>query len=252
MLATERVNWRVGGMDIISDVDLEVREGEFLSVIGPNGAGKSTLIGLLSGTIRPTAGAVRLRDRDVTRWSPARRARLGLGRTFQTSSLFPALTVLENCRISAQAALGHSLSLLRRPHPDDEASRRGMRMLEQVGLADRANRPVAALSHGDKRKLEIAVVLSADPAVVLLDEPTAGVSAEDVDGLIEVVRRLHADGRTIVMVEHHLDLVRDLSDRVAVMHQGRMLICDVLDRVLADAEVRRAYLGDEIAMGGAA
>lgn len=252
MLATERASWRIGGMDIISDVDLEVREGEFLSVIGPNGAGKSTLIGLLSGTVRPTSGSVRLRGRDVTHWSPARRAGLGLGRTFQTSSLFPALTVRENCRISAQAALGHSLSLLRRPRPGDEATQRGMRMLEQVGLADRADRLVGALSHGDKRKLEIAVVLSADPAVVLLDEPTAGVSAEDVDDLIEVVRRLHADGRTIVMVEHHLDLVRDLSDRVAVMHQGRLLICDVLDRVLADAEVRRAYLGDEIAMGGAA
>jgi branched-chain amino acid transport system ATP-binding protein len=245
VLATRGLTWRVGGFTIVSDVDLQVRAGEFLSVIGPNGAGKSTLINLLSGVHRPTAGTVTLAGRDVTRTRPADRVRLGLGRTFQTSSLFPGLSVLENARLAVQARLGGSLAPWRRPGPRDRATRRAGEVLEQVGLASRAPDLVAGLPHGDKRKLEIAVVLCGDPQVLLLDEPTAGVSAEEVEPLVAVVREVHAAGRTVVMVEHHMDLVVGLSDRIAVLHRGRLLRCDDPQAVMADARVREAYLGSE-------
>jgi branched-chain amino acid transport system ATP-binding protein len=245
VLATRGLTWRVGGFTIVSDVDLQVRAGEFLSVIGPNGAGKSTLINLLSGVHRPTAGTVTLAGRDVTRTRPADRVRLGLGRTFQTSSLFPGLSVLENARLAVQARLGGSLAPWRRPGPRDRATRRAGEVLEHVGLASRAPDLVAGLPHGDKRKLEIAVVLCGDPQVLLLDEPTAGVSAEEVEPLVGVVRDVHAAGRTVVMVEHHMDLVVGLSDRIAVLHRGRLLRCDDPQAVMADAGVREAYLGSE-------
>jgi branched-chain amino acid transport system ATP-binding protein len=245
VLETRGLTWRVGGFTIVSDVDLQVRAGEFLSVIGPNGAGKSTLINLLSGVHRPTAGTVTLAGRDVTRTRPADRVRLGLGRTFQTSSLFLGLSVLENARLAVQARLGGSLAPWRRPGPRDRATRRAGEVLEQVGLASRAPDLVAGLPHGDKRKLEIAVVLCGDPQVLLLDEPTAGVSAEEVEPLVAVVREVHAAGRTVVMVEHHMDLVVGLSDRIAVLHRGRLLRCDDPQAVMADAGVREAYLGSE-------
>lgn len=243
VLRTSGLTWRVGGFTIVEDVDLAVAEGEFLSVIGPNGAGKSTLINLLSGTAVPVAGRIELLGADVTRARPAARVRRGLGRTFQTSSLFPGLTVLENARLAAQARQGGSLALWRRPVRGDAATRTALQRLAEVGLAARADDLVTGLPHGDKRKLEIAIVLCGDPAVLLLDEPTAGVSAEEVQPLVDVVRQVHAAGRTVVMVEHHMELVTGLSDRIAVMHRGRLLICDVPPVVMADPTVREAYLG---------
>ena len=243
VLRTTGLTWRVGGFTIVEDVAVDVRDGEFLSIIGPNGAGKSTVINLLSGVYTPTAGSIEYEGRDVTRLRPARRTRLGIGRTFQTSSLFEGLTVLENARLAAQAAAGHSMSLLRRPRRDDDATGRAREVLGQVGLADRAAHPVADLNHGDKRKLEIAVVLCGDARVLLLDEPTAGVSVEDVQPLVDVVRDVHDAGRTVVMVEHRMDLVTNVSDRIAVMHNGRLLTCDVPEAVMANQTVQDAYLG---------
>jgi branched-chain amino acid transport system ATP-binding protein len=243
VLRTAGLGWRVGGATIVDGVTLEVREGELLSVIGPNGAGKSTLINLLSGTVRPTAGTVELHGEDVTRMRPAGRARRGLGRSFQTSSLFPGLTVLENARLAAQAAIGGSSALWRRPKPGDAATSRAAQRLAEIGLADRAGDLVSSLSHGDKRKLEIAVLLCGDPDVLLLDEPTAGVSAEEVAPLVDVVRGVHERGRTVVMVEHRIELVLDVSDRIAVVHHGELLVCDTPDAVMANPVVQEAYLG---------
>jgi branched-chain amino acid transport system ATP-binding protein len=243
VLRTTGLGWRVGGATIVTGVTLEVRTGELLSVIGPNGAGKSTLINLLSGVVRPSEGAVELHGVDVTRMRPAARARRGLGRSFQTTSLFPALSVLENARLAAQAALGGSAALWRRPARGDDATARAWRHLDEVGLGDRAGEPVAQLAHGDKRKLEIAVLLCGDPSVLLLDEPTAGVSAEEVAGLVDAVRGVHARGRTVVMVEHRMELVLDVSDRIAVMHHGELLVCDTPGAVMANPVVQQAYLG---------
>lgn len=243
ILRTSGVTWRVGGFTIVKDVDLAVRRGEFLSIIGPNGAGKSTLVNLLSGVHRPSAGTIHLDGHDVTRMRPAHRVRRGLGRTFQTSSLFPALTVLENARLAAQAATGGSMNLLRSPSRSDAATGRALEHLTEVGLDGRTGVRVADLPYGDKRKLEIAVVLCGGPQVLLLDEPTAGVSAEDVDSLVEVVRAVHAAGRTVVMVEHRMDLVLEASDRVAVLQDGEVLVCDVPQAVMSDPRVQDAYLG---------
>ena len=239
------LQWGVGGLVIIDDVSLDVAEGEFLSVIGPNGAGKTSLINLISGVHRPTGGTIEVRGRDVTGLRPAARVGLGIGRTFQASSLFPLLTVHENVRIAAQAALGGSLHLLRRPRPGDDAHKITADVLDRVGLADRADTRAGSLSHGDKRKVELAMVLAAEPAVLLLDEPTAGVSVEETEPLVNLIREVHREGKTVVMVEHRMEFVVDVSDRIAVMHRGQILTVGSPEAVMADQTVRTAYLGEE-------
>jgi branched-chain amino acid transport system ATP-binding protein len=243
ILAVRGLSLSIGGAAILDGIDLDVAPGELLGVIGPNGAGKTTLFNLLSGIVRPTAGTVRLAGRDVTARSVTERARAGLGRSFQTSTLFGELTALENVRIAAQARLGRGMSVLVRPHATDEATAAARAMLAEVGLADRAGVRVASLAHGEQRKVEIAMLLALDPAVILLDEPMAGVATGDVAGLVELVRRVHGQGRTVLMVEHHLDVVLELADRIAVLHHGRLLACASPAEVMADPAVQDAYLG---------
>lgn len=246
VLDVEHLTLGIGGARITDDVTLAVAEGEMLGVIGPNGAGKTTLFNLISGILLPTAGRVRLAGRDVTTAPIHERARAGLGRTFQTSSLFPGLTAIENVRLAAQAALGGSLSPWRFPRRADAATRLSRERLDEVGLAHHSDTIAGVLSHGDKRKLEIAMLLATDPRVILLDEPMAGVASGDVAGLTEVIRNVHRSGRTVLMVEHHLDVVLGLVDRVAVMHHGTLLACDVPEAVMADPAVQAAYLGDPL------
>ncbi len=244
-LEVRGLSLRIGGARILQDVDLAVGRGELVGVIGPNGAGKTTLFNLVSGLLRPTAGQVLLEGRDVTATPVAARARAGLGRTFQTSSLFPALSVLENVRLASQGRLGGALSVLRFPRAADAATTDAAAHLTTVGLAHRAHATAGGLSHGDKRKLEIAVLLATNPSVVLLDEPMAGVATADVAGLVEVIRTLHREsGCTVLMVEHHLEVVLGLADRVAVMHHGELLACDTPEAIMADPTVQSAYLGD--------
>ena len=246
ILATRDLGLTIGGAEIVAGVTLEVPEGEFLGIIGPNGAGKTTLFNLLSGLSSPTAGAVELDGRDMTGASPFLRARAGLGRTFQTSSVFAALPVLENVRLAAQAALGGSLEIWRRAAGGARALARARADLELVGLSARAADPAGLLSHGDKRKLELAMVLASDARVIMLDEPMAGVSMEDVPGLVEVIRTIHSGGKTVLMVEHHMEVVTGLAERVAVMHHGRLLAADTPAAVMANETVQRAYIGDSL------
>ncbi len=246
VLETEHLTLDIGGARIIDDVTLAVPEGEMLGVIGPNGAGKTTLFNLVSGILIPTAGSVRLAGQDVTSSPIHHRARAGLGRTFQTSSLFPGLTAEENVRLAAQAALGGSLLPWAFPRRGDAATDVAHDRLVEVGLAHHAQTTAGVLSHGDKRKLEIAMLLATDPRVILLDEPMAGVASGDVAGLTDVIRQVHRSGRTVLMVEHHLDVVLGLVDRVAVMHHGTLLACDVPEAVMADAAVQAAYLGEPL------
>ena len=245
VLDIEHLSLQIGGARILEDVTLQVAEGEMLGVIGPNGAGKTTLFNLVSGVIAPTSGTIRLSGRDVTREQIHRRARAGLGRPFQTSSLFSGLSALENVRLAAQVELGGSLSIVRFPHRGDRASTIAMERLEEVGLAHHAGTDAGVLSHGDKRKLEIAMLLATDPKLILLDEPMAGVASGDVPGLVEVIRGLHkGSGRTVLMVEHHIDVVLGLVDNVAVMHHGQLLAHDTPEAVMANPAVQGAYLGD--------
>jgi branched-chain amino acid transport system ATP-binding protein len=247
ILATRDLGLDIGGARIVAGVSLEVREGELVGIIGPNGAGKTTLFNLLSGTIRPTTGRVELDGKDVTHEPPHRRTQAGLGRTFQVSSVFPLLSVGENVRLAAEARIGGSLSIVRRAARFRPALDRAAAALGKVGLGDRAAWPAGMLSHGDKRKLEIAMLLAGEPRVILLDEPMAGVSVEDVDGLVDVIRSVHEDeGRTVLLVEHRMEVVVGLAQRIAVMHHGSLLAFDTPDRVMADETVQTAYLGEPL------
>ncbi|GAB3020563.1 ABC transporter ATP-binding protein [Nocardioides flavus (ex Wang et al. 2016)] len=246
VMRTSGLGFAVGGVRIVSDVDLDVRQGEFLAVIGPNGAGKTTLFNLLTGLYRPTSGSIELAGDDVTRLTPAQRARRGMARSFQVTSLFTHLSVLENVRLAARAHLGGSARLLGRIGRGDEAVRRAEEALETVGLADRATETAANLSHGNKRKLDLAIAIAGEPRVLLLDEPTAGMGADDLPPVIDLIGRIHARGTTIVMVEHRMDLILGLADRIAVMHHGSLLACDEPDTVMADPTVQTAYLGEPL------
>jgi branched-chain amino acid transport system ATP-binding protein len=242
-LAVEKVSWHAGAVPIITDVTLRVAPGELVALIGPNGAGKTSLFNVVSGIYRPSAGRVLLGGAEVTRLAPYRRARLGLGRTFQTSAVFGSLSVRENVALAVQAARGGSM----RPWPrrsDRSVVDAAGEILRKVSLAPA--KVAGELAHGEKRKLEIALLLATAPKMLLLDEPMAGVSAEEVPALAEVIRGLTADGRGVLMVEHHMEVVLDLADRVAVMHHGTLLACDSPAAVMADATVQEAYVGEAL------
>ena len=246
VLRLEHVGLSIGGARILNDVSLDVPAGEMLGVIGPNGAGKTTLFNVISGVVRPTEGTVRLDGRDVTHEPIHRRSGAGLGRTFQTSSLFPGLTVVENVRLAAQAHAGGATSVFSTPRRSDAATRRALDALAEVGLDHRADAVSSGLAHGEKRKLEIAMLIAMDPKVVLLDEPMAGVGSGDVPAITEVIRNLHHGGRTVLMVEHHMEVVLGLVDRVAVMHHGELLAVDTPEAVMANPTVQSAYLGEAV------
>jgi branched-chain amino acid transport system ATP-binding protein len=247
ILATRGLGLDIGGAHIVADVSLEVREGELVGIIGPNGAGKTTLFNLFSGLMQPTAGRVEIDGRDVTDQPPFARTRAGLGRTFQISSVFPLLSVHENVRLAAEAAMGGTLRLWRRAARFRPALERADWAIERVGLEDRSVWPAGLLAHGDKRKLELAMVLAGEPRVILLDEPMAGVSHEDVAGLVELVRSVHRDeGKTVLLVEHRMEVVVGLAERIAVMHHGALLAFDTPEVVMNDETVQTAYLGEPL------
>ena len=247
ILATRSLGLDIGGATIVADVSLEVNERELLGIIGPNGAGKTSLFNLLSGIYRPTSGSIELDGREITRDRPYRRTRLGLGRTFQVSNVFPLLSVLENVRLAAEARIGGTLRIWRRASWVRDAVERARWALGRVGLGARSASTAGQLAHGDKRKLELAMLLAGDPRVILLDEPMAGVSAEDVPELVELVRSVNREeGKTVLMVEHHMEVVTGLAERIAVMHHGALLACDVPQAIMQNATVRAAYLGEPL------
>jgi branched-chain amino acid transport system ATP-binding protein len=247
ILATRNLGLDIGGATIVADVGLEVREGEFLGIIGPNGAGKTSLFNLLSGLYRPTKGTIELAGREITNDPPYKRTQAGLGRTFQISSVFPRLTSHENVRLAAEARLGGAMRVWRAASRVRAAVERADWGLDRVGLGARKLTLAGSLSHGDKRKLELAMLLAADPEVVLLDEPMAGVSVEEIPGLVEVIRTVQVEeGKTVLMVEHHIAVVTGVAERIAVMHHGRLLAVDTTDRIMQNEEVQAAYLGEPL------
>jgi len=247
ILATRNLGLDIGGARIVVDVSLEVAEGELLGIIGPNGAGNTSLFNLLSGIYRPTAGSIELAGRDITSQPTFHRTREGLGRTFQVSSVFPLLTVQENARLAAESALGGTLRLWRRATRVKPALARANAALERVGLTPYALTRAGSLAHGDKRRLEIAMLLAADKPVLMLDEPMAGLSAEHVPQLVELIRAIHQEEqKTVLMVEHHMDVVTGLAQRIAVMHHGALLACDTPAAIMANPTVQSAYLGEEL------
>jgi branched-chain amino acid transport system ATP-binding protein len=245
ILRTEHVSRSFGGLQAVRDVSIQIERGAFHSIIGPNGAGKTTLFNMLSGALRPTAGQVYLRERDITGMPLHRVAHLGVGRAYQITSLFPNLSVLENVRLAAQAKGGDSFKLWRASSSLRRYLERAEQVIGLVGLAGREQALASTLAHGDKRKLELALLLAGDPELLLLDEPTAGMASSQVPELIAIVEQLRRSGeRTIVLVEHRMDVVMAVSDRITVMHQGAVLAEGGPREIAADARVQQAYLGE--------
>ncbi|WP_344649176.1 ABC transporter ATP-binding protein [Cryptosporangium japonicum] len=230
------------GFRAVDAVDLEVSEGSVHALVGPNGAGKTTLFNLLTGFLPPTSGSITVFDEDVTGRPPERVARRGVARSFQITSLFETLTSREHVEL---ALAGRTREGFRFWRSEKLLARRRTRvdeLLDQVGLAALADKPVGLLAYGRKRALELSLVLALEPRVMLLDEPTAGMGTEDVDRTIELVRRI-ATGRTVVFVDHNMHVVGSLADRVTVLQQGRVLAEGGYDEVRADVRVITAYLG---------
>jgi branched-chain amino acid transport system ATP-binding protein len=246
-LSVTGVRLDIGGARILDDISFEVAPAELMAVIGPNGAGKTTLLNVLTGTQPPSRGRIDLLGLDVTVLSPARRAKIGLGRTFQTSYLFGALSVVENVRLAVQATDQGGLKAWRRTSSRERTWREAVGCLERVGLQDKSRQPATALSHGDRRKLELAMVLAGNAKVVLLDEPMAGVNVEDVDDLVMLIADVQKENNaTVVLVEHHIDVVMKLAHRIAVMHHGALLAYGEPSVIVADQNVRDAYLGEAL------
>jgi branched-chain amino acid transport system ATP-binding protein len=245
IMRVEQVSRWFGGLQAVREASLTIEQGAFHSIIGPNGAGKTTLFNMMSGAIRPSSGQIFFRERDITGLPLHRVAQLGIGRAYQITSLFPGLTVLENVRLAAQARGGDSLKLWRHSAALRGYLDRAEEVIALVGLAGREQTIASALAHGDKRKLELALLLAGDPELLLLDEPTAGMAAEQVPELMEIIRRVRQQGeRTIVLVEHRMDVVMAISDRITVMHHGAVLAEGTPREIAADQRVQQAYLGE--------
>jgi len=246
ILETRELTFGFGGNVVTDHVSLSVREGEFLSIIGPNGAGKTTFFNVVTGLYRPSHGRIFYRGQDITSKNAAERARRGIARSFQLTNLFPGLSATENVRLAAQAQSHHSYQLLRSFGAYRRDRERAEAMLDLVGLTRHSASSAASLSHGDKRKLELAMVLAMEPQLLLLDEPTSGVSAEDVPDMVTLIARIRETQRTtVMMVEHKMGVVLQLSDRIAVLHQGKLLALDTPDGIRGNELVQSAYLGTE-------
>ena len=244
-LSTSDLSLTIGGAMILDGITLSIRENETFGIIGPNGAGKTSFFNLLSGLRKPTRGNIHLGETDITAFPPHKRANLGIARTFQTSSIFVNLTLLENARIAAQATLGHSMNTTRNAYKYPAALSLAKDCLDQVGLSKQSLHIAGALSHGDKRRLEIAIVLASQAKIVLLDEPMAGMSVENVPALVEIIRSLATvHKKTVLIVEHHMEVILGLADRLAVLNYGELLICDTPEKVIANPIVQSAYLGE--------
>jgi branched-chain amino acid transport system ATP-binding protein len=236
------VGRRYGELHAVSDVSLAVEAGTRHALIGPNGAGKSTLFGLISGTIRCTGGRIRLDGRDVTRLGPHRRTRLGLGRTFQHSSLFDGMSARENVAVAVQRTLGHARQALLPAGRFRDVDARCEELLAAVGLADRGGEETASLSYGHRRQLEVALALATEPKVLLLDEPTAGMSRHEAAGFMELIGAL-PPSLTIMIVEHDMEIVFGLATRIAVLDAGRLIADGTPDEIRGSTVVQEAYLG---------
>jgi branched-chain amino acid transport system ATP-binding protein len=242
VLRGREITRRWGGVVAVNGVSIELVRGEVHAVIGTNGAGKSTLINVLSGEIPASSGAVELLGRDVTRWTQPRRARAGLGRSYQRSTIFPQFSVFENCRLAAQARHQRPWQWWSDAARCDVSGTAARKAAARAGLAAALEREAGLLSHGEKRQLEIAMCLATDPQVLLLDEPLAGMGAEESESMLALVETLR-DGHAILLVEHDMGAVFRIADRITVMVDGAVIASGEPRAVRANAEVQSAYLG---------
>ena len=243
IVATQGLSRRFGGLMAVNDVAIELHRGRLHALLGPNGAGKTTLINLLSGDLRASSGSIRYKGEDITRYSPDRRSRIGIGRSYQKTNIFPAFTAFENCRLAAQSRLPRALHVLADALGSEPVCAAARRALEATGLGTSGERVASTLSHGDQRQLEIAMVLATAPEILLLDEPTAGMGAEEAARMVELLKKL-APSHAILLVEHDMDAVFAVADVITVMVNGQVLESGEPAQIRGSAAVRQAYLGD--------
>ena len=243
LLRGKNLTRRWGGLVAVNNVSIDLARGSVHAVIGTNGAGKSTLINLLSGEFPPSSGEVELLGQDISQWPQPRRARAGLGRSYQRNTIYPSFTVLENCRLSAQAQHQQAWAFWRSAETDPVTQQIGHEAAVRVGLGDVLHRQAGYLSHGQKRQLEIAMCLATAPQVLLLDEPLAGMGAEETERMLTLLKELKHD-HAILLVEHDMDAVFRIADCITVMVNGNVIASGTPDEVRNNPDVRSAYLGD--------
>jgi branched-chain amino acid transport system ATP-binding protein len=242
LLKGRDITRRWGGLVAVNKVSLDLQRGQVHAVIGTNGAGKSTLINILSGETPPSEGSVELLGHDVTHWSQPKRAQARLGRSYQRNTIYPTFTVLENCRLAAQARTPKPWHWWQNAQRCEASTGAARKAAQRAGLDDVVDRQAGSLSHGQKRQLEIAMCLATDPEVLLLDEPLAGMGAEETDRMLQLLAELKP-GHAILLVEHDMDAVFRIADRITVMVNGSVIASDVPERIRSNAQVQAAYLG---------
>jgi branched-chain amino acid transport system ATP-binding protein len=232
-----------GGLDVLFDVRLEVKEGERHALIGPNGAGKTTLFNVITGTYKPTSGEVFFKGKEITGFKPHQLVRLGMGRSFQITSTFTWLTAFQNIRMGILSRRGIRFNLFRKLDKMRDVTEETDRVLKRINLDGERNIPASMLSYGKHRSLEISMALATDPDLVMLDEPTAGMSKDETHHAVELIRKI-TEGKTVVIIEHDMDVVFSLADRITVLHLGRLLATGTPDEVRENQDVKDAYLGE--------
>lgn len=247
LLKTDALTVRFGGHVAVDAVTCSFAAGELTAIVGPNGAGKTTYFNLISGQIPASGGTVTLKGQDITRLSVAERCRLGLGRAFQLTNLFPNLSVLENLRLVIQSQQHKGFGLFSMADSHAALTNEACAILERVRLASQQHQLVSELSHGDQRKLEVAMLIGLDPLVYMFDEPTAGMSVDEAPVILDLIAEIKADtSRTVLLVEHKLDVIRTLADRIIVLHNGALAADGPPAEVMASAVVQEAYMGKEL------
>ncbi len=244
LLQVSELKKSFGGVNATDNVNLDVIKGELHAIIGPNGAGKTTLISQLSGALKPDGGAVTFDGHDITGQPAHARARFGITRSFQITSLLMQMSALDNVALAVQACDGHSFRFIKPARKIDHIQQQAKQALQQVGLEDRADQPAEALSHGEHRQLEIAVALASKAELMLLDEPMAGLGPEESLTMVEFLKKLKGE-RTILLIEHDMDAVFALADRISVLVYGKIIATGSPDEIRDNADVRHAYLGEE-------
>ncbi|HOY33848.1 MAG TPA: ABC transporter ATP-binding protein [Piscinibacter sp.] len=242
LLRGREISRRWGGLVAVDRVSIELERGSVHAVIGTNGAGKSTLINILSGEIPPSGGSVELLGQDVTGWTQPKRARAGLGRSYQRNTIYPTFTVFENCRLAAQARTQKPWHWWQDAQACDASTTAARQAAAEAGLTELLERPAGLLSHGQKRQLEIAMCLATAPEVLLLDEPLAGMGAEETERMLALLAELRAE-HAILLVEHDMDAVFRIADRITVMVNGCVIASDTPDAIRTNPQVQSAYLG---------
>lgn len=243
-IKTQHLTKYFGSLAAVNDVSIDIKRNTLHAIIGPNGAGKTTFFNLLSGNMKPTSGEIYYNDMDLTKQPVHSMIHSGIGRSFQITNIFPNLTVYENVRLASQAMEKKKYNIIQKAETLKEAEVRTQEVIEKIGLSARAAILARNLPHGDQRKLELGMILAPDPAVLLLDEPTAGMAAEQVPILIELIQEIQESGqKTVVLVEHNMNVVMSISDRITVMHLGKVLAEGKPSEIAVNKEVQTAYLG---------